>query len=100
MITAGIEVNSLEAARQTVAELTETAQRCAQPAGPTPRRPRRATPSVYAQPPTPARQRNGRPSATHRVERHPAAPPRFGLRPASTGPPPASSQRRPVGPDC
>ncbi len=54
MITAGIEVNSLDAARRTVAELTETARRCARPTpAPTPTPTATPRPSVPAPSPAP-----------------------------------------------
>jgi hypothetical protein len=49
MITAGIEVESLDAARQTVAQLTETAKRCASP---TPRPPSTSPSAPPSRPPS------------------------------------------------
>jgi PPM family protein phosphatase len=72
MITSGIEVDSLDAARRTVAELTETARRCARPTpSPTPRPTPTSTPTAR---PTDASSSSG------------AAPPSRPAAPSSTRP--------------
>ena len=82
MITTGIEVNSLEAARQTVAELTETARRCAQPS------PR----------PTPAPRPSVAPTPTSTLRPKPPTPAPTGNGPTVPSTPPASTSTRPTPP--
>ncbi len=88
MITTGIEVNSLEAARQTVAELTETARRCAQ-----------SSPKPTASPkPTPRPSAAPRPAPTATPRSKPPTPRPSVIGPTVPSTSPAANSARPTTP--
>ncbi len=101
MIAAGIEVESLDAARQTVAQLTDTARRCAAKT-PTPRPPttpdRPVPPSVP--PTTPTSPRSPQVGPTVPASPRPPATATPPVRPPDPGPSVSPSPSASPRPDC